>query len=339
MISGRGTRWLGLGLMVAAVLVGALLVLRPGDPPTFAEQVTAVSAELRCPDCAGLSAADSPTQAAAEIRHQVEEQLAGGRTADEIKASFVDRYGSWILLDPPGIAPWLVPLLATGLGAILLAVWLLRPAATASVADGPSPTATQPDGGPSRPARRAAVAVAIGLVILLTIGLALPEPYSLAAETAVNQPLAEAQAAEAQRQADIERLLAAVAADPEDREALSDLANRYLAGSSAEDLQRAALVLLSLIGMEPGDPEPYGRLITAYIRAGAWTDATNATDALTKLTPESADVPFFRGLIAWRGEQDAEAAISAFDEFLVRAPTDPRVPMIRALRAEAAAAE
>ena len=198
---------------------------------------------------------------------------------------------------------------------------------------------TQPEGGPSKPARRAAVAVAIGLVILLAIGLALPEPYSLAAETVVNQPLAEAQAAEAQRQADIERLLAVVAADPDDRDALSDLANAYLAGSSAEDLQRAALVLLTLIGMEPDDPEPYGRLITAYIRAGAWTDATNATDALAELTPESADVPFFRGLIAWRGEQDAAAAISAFDQFLARAPNDPRVPMIRALRAEAAAAE
>ena len=62
-----------------------------------------------------------------------------------------------------------------------------------------------------------AVAFAAGLVVLVGIGLALPEPYSLAAETVVNQPLAEAEAAEAQRQADIERLLEAVAADPTDR--------------------------------------------------------------------------------------------------------------------------
>jgi hypothetical protein len=30
-------RWVGLGLIVAALVVGALLVLRPGDPPTLAE--------------------------------------------------------------------------------------------------------------------------------------------------------------------------------------------------------------------------------------------------------------------------------------------------------------
>jgi tetratricopeptide (TPR) repeat protein len=125
--------------------------------------------------------------------------------------------------------------------------------------------------------------------------------------------------------------------DPDDEAALSDLADAYLAGSSAEDLQRAALVLLALIGLSPDDPDPYGRLITAYIRAEDWPDATGATDAMAELDPDSPDVPFFRGLIAWRGEGDAAAAIDAFDAFLAAAPDDPRVPMIRALRAEAAA--
>jgi tetratricopeptide (TPR) repeat protein len=155
----------------------------------------------------------------------------------------------------------------------------------------------------------------------------------------VNQPLAEARAAEAQRQTEIERLLDAVSADPSDTAALSDLADAYLAGSTAEDLQRAAVTLLALIGTDPDDPEPYGRLITAYIRAKDWTDAAAATDALAELAPDSADVPFFRGLIAWQGDGDAETAILAFDEFLSAAPDDPRVPMIRALRAEAQAAD
>jgi hypothetical protein len=304
----------------------------------------AIAAELRCPDCAGLSAADSPTQAAAEIRREVEAQLAAGRTAEEIKASFVARYGSWILLDPPGIAPWLVPVVVTALGALVLAGWLLRPSSAASNS-GPSGTDALEGAPTTRPvlstvrARRAAVAVAGGLVVLLAVGFLLPEPYSLAAETVVNQPLAEAQAAEAARQGEIERLLEVVAADPSDTAALSELADAYLAGSSAQDLQRAALVLLTLIGTDPEDPAPYGRLITAYIRAEAWTDAAAATEALAELDPDSADVPFFRGLIAWQGEGDAEAALAAFDEFLAMAPNDPRVPMIRALRSEAAAAD
>jgi cytochrome c-type biogenesis protein CcmH len=346
MTTARATRWIGAGLVVAAVVIGALLVLRPGEPPTLADQARAIASELRCPDCAGLSAADSPTQAAAEIRREVEAQLVAGRSPDEIRQSFVDRYGPWILLNPPGFAPWLVPLAVTALGALVLTAWLLRPgAATASDAGGAVEPATEGTERPAAPlgtvsphARRAAVAVAIGLVVALAIGFLLPEPYSLAAETVVNQPLAEARAAEARRQAEIERLLAVVAADPEDAAALSDLADAYLAGSTALDLQRAAFVLIGLIGLDADDPAPYGRLITAYIRAEDWANASAATDALAELAADSPDVPFFRGLIAWRGQGDAEEAIAAFDEFLAAAPEDPRVPMIRALRAEAASA-
>jgi cytochrome c-type biogenesis protein CcmH len=345
----RVSRWLGVALLAAAVVIGALLVLRPDEPPSRADQARAIAAELRCPDCAGLSAADSPTQAAAEIRREVEAQLVAGRTPDEIRQSFVDRYGSWILLTPPGIAPWLVPLLATGLGVVVLGWWLLRPSPSdagdreadpdadgAAAADAEAPPAP---GRPSPVARRAAVAVAVGLVVLLGVGFVLPEPYSLAAETVVNQPLAEAEATEARRQAEIQRLLEVLAADADDEDALSDLADAYLAGSSAQDLQRAALVLLALIGLAPDEPDPYGRLITAYIRAGDWSNASGATDGLAELDPDSPDVPFFRGLIAWQGAGDAEAAIAAFDEFLAAAPDDPRVPMIRALRAEAAASQ
>jgi cytochrome c-type biogenesis protein CcmH len=337
------SRWIGLIVVVAAIVIGALLVLRPTTPPSGEDQARAIAAELRCPDCAGLSAADSPTEAAADIRREVAEQLAAGASPDEIRASFVARYGSWILLTPPGPAPWLVPVLVTGLGAVILATWLLRPARAALVAaprDTPSNAPLEiASGRPSPPARRAAVAVAAGLVVLVAIGYVLPEPFSLAAATVVNQPLAEARAAEARRQAEIERLLDAVSAEPSDTAALSDLADAYLAGSTAEDLQRAAVTLLALIGTDPDDPEPYGRLITAYIRAEDWTDAAAATDALAELVPDSPDVPFFRGLIAWQGDGDAETAILEFDEFLSVAPNDPRVSMIRALRAEAQAAD
>jgi cytochrome c-type biogenesis protein CcmH len=345
MTATRPTRILGVGLILAAAVIGALLVLRPGGPTTVADQARAVAAELRCPDCAGLSAADSPTQAAAEIRREVEAQLVAGRTPDEIRQSFVDRYGAWILLNPPGPAPWLVPVLVTGLGAVVLAAWLLRPAPAAGLpgavesARVAGEARSEPIPGAESPrARREAIGVAIGLLIALTIGFMLPEPYSLAAETVVNQPLAEAQAAEAARQAEIERLLAIAAADPEDAAALSDLADAYLAGSTALDLQRAAFVLIALIGLDPEDPAPYGRLITAYVRAEDWPNASAATDAYAELAPDSPDIPFFRGLIAWQGRGDAATAMAAFDEFLAEAPDDPRVPMIRALRAEAASA-
>lgn len=329
--------WAGLTVVAAAVLLGAVISLRPTPPPSGEEQARALATELRCPDCAGLSAADSPTQAAAEIRRQVDEMLAAGLSSDQIKASFVARYGDWILLTPPGPVPWLMPLAATAFGAAILAWWLLRPGASVDDARPAASPATGEPGLPRSTARRLAVGAAATLVALLGIGFLLPEPFSLAAETVVNQPLAEAQAAEAARQAEIERLLALVAAQPTDTASLSELADAYLAGPTAEDLQRAASVLLLLIGLDPDDPDPYARLISAYIRASDWTDAAAATDALAELTPDSADVPFFRGLIAWRGHGDAVTAIEAFDAFLEIAPDDPRVPMIRALRQEAAA--
>jgi cytochrome c-type biogenesis protein CcmH/NrfF len=329
--------WALLGVLAVTALLGVMMVALTGTEPTAEEQSRAIAAELRCPDCAGLSAADSPTQAASEIRRQIDEMLAAGLSPDEIKASFVARYGPWILLTPPGAAPWLVPLAATALGTAVLAWWLLRPGRARAL-----PAAESGRGAAkpslSRPtARRLAVGASVALVVLLGIGFVAPEPFSLAAETVVNQPLAEAQAAEAARQVEIERLLAAFEGDPTDTATLSDLADAYLAGNTAEDLQRGAAVLLLLIGLDPDDPDAYTRLISAYIRASDWTDATAATDALEALAPDSPDVPFFRGLIAWQGYADAETAVEAFDAFLEMAPDDPRVPMVRGLRQQAAA--
>lgn len=331
------TAWAVLALVVVTVLLGAVIGLWPAQPPTAEEQSRAIASELRCPDCAGLSAADSPTQAATEIRRQVDEMLAARLSPDQVKASFVARYGDWILLTPPGAAPWLVPLAATTLGAAILAWWLLRQGTADPDSRAAAGPVTDEPRLPTSTARRLAVGAAATLVALLGIGFVLPEPFSLAAETVVNQPLAEAQAAEAARQAEIERLLALIAAEPTDTASLSKLADAYLGGPTAEDLQRAASVLLLLIALDPDDPDPYVRLINAYIRASDWTDAEAATDALTELAPSSPEVPFFRGLIAWRGHGDAATSIEAFDTFLEIAPDDPRAPMIRALRQQASA--
>jgi cytochrome c-type biogenesis protein CcmH len=334
------------GAAVAVIVtVGLVAILaKPSVTPTAEQRVRAVASELRCPDCAGLSAADSPTQAAAEVRRQVAEQLAAGRTEDEIIDSFVARYGDWIRLTPPGPVPWLIPLLATAAGAGILGWWLLGRR---------SLPATEPDGTPDAPtegalatprmarvrARRLATGAAVVLAVAVAVGYFLPEPISLAGQTVVNEPLAQAQADEAARQDRIERLLGQLQANPLDPAALSDLADAYLAGSTAEDLQRAAVVLIALIGLNPDDPDPYPKLISAYVRAEDWTDAGATTESLANIAPDSADVPFFEGLIAWRGHGDAETAMDAFDRFLAMAPDDGRVPMIRALRQEAAGSE
>jgi cytochrome c-type biogenesis protein CcmH len=115
-----------------AVAIGALLALAAvitllwltAPSPTAAERTDALTGELRCPDCQGLSVADSQTAAATEIRRQVDELVASGATDDEVRAHFVDRYGEWILLGPRVPAFWLLPLIVVLAGTAALVLWL-----------------------------------------------------------------------------------------------------------------------------------------------------------------------------------------------------------------------
>jgi cytochrome c-type biogenesis protein CcmH len=105
-------RWIGpiaVGMTIAFVALVAVLVLRPGTSPSTAERSDRLAAELRCPDCQGLSVADSPTAAAREIRRQIDELVAGGASDAEVRTHFVERYGAWILLAPSAGITWLVP--------------------------------------------------------------------------------------------------------------------------------------------------------------------------------------------------------------------------------------
>jgi cytochrome c-type biogenesis protein CcmH len=111
----------------AAGLLVALLgfaMLWPVAEPGGADAADAIAAGLRCPDCQGLSVADSPSQAAVEIRRQIDAMLADGATADEVRAHFVARYGDWILLAPSHGWVWWLPFAALALGIAALVAWL-----------------------------------------------------------------------------------------------------------------------------------------------------------------------------------------------------------------------
>jgi len=114
-----------IGALLAVAVVGALILPRSTEP-TIAERADALARELRCPDCQGLSVADSPTQSAAEIRRQIDELLASGASSDEVRAHFVERYGDWILLAPSSPVLWAAPFVVLALGAAALVAWLVR---------------------------------------------------------------------------------------------------------------------------------------------------------------------------------------------------------------------
>ena len=122
-------RWLpvvALGLAVAMLAIVAVLILRPTGDDTPAARSEAIASQLRCPDCQGLSVADSPSAAAREIRRQVDELIASGASDDAIRAHFVSRYGEWVLLAPVSPLLWAVPIFVVLAGAATLAAWLLR---------------------------------------------------------------------------------------------------------------------------------------------------------------------------------------------------------------------
>jgi cytochrome c-type biogenesis protein CcmH/NrfF len=126
---------IALAALLALVALAAVMLLRPGSPPGQGEQARQIAAELRCPDCQGLSVADSSTPSAVQIRRQIEAQLSAGRSADQVRQSFVDRYGDWILLSPAAPLAWLLPLAVVLAAVGLLAWWMWRGRASAPVAE------------------------------------------------------------------------------------------------------------------------------------------------------------------------------------------------------------
>jgi cytochrome c-type biogenesis protein CcmH len=132
--------WIALG--VVAVVVVAW-VAWPSGSESDTERARALAAELRCPDCESLSAADSQTQSARAIRRDLRDRIAEGQSNAEIRQVYVDRYGESILLKPEpdglGLVVWGLPVLFVVLAGAGLVVafrrWRRAPPMTASEAD------------------------------------------------------------------------------------------------------------------------------------------------------------------------------------------------------------
>lgn len=127
-----------LALMIAA---GQMPAAQAQSDPRVEALTTKVASELRCPVCQGLSIQDSPSGLAREMRGVVHDQIAAGRTPDEVKAYFVSKYGDWILLAPPArgfnLAVYILPVLVVVGGAALIVFltrrWSRRPTRPADV--------------------------------------------------------------------------------------------------------------------------------------------------------------------------------------------------------------
>lgn len=111
----------GVTLALAAIVVVGLV---QGPPPSDGERRLNLARQLRCPQCQ-VSVADSNAVVAQTMRTIIDEQLAAGRSDEEILQYFVDRYGEWVLTRPrwggSTLLLWLLPVLAAGAGAWAIA--------------------------------------------------------------------------------------------------------------------------------------------------------------------------------------------------------------------------
>ena len=86
--------------------------------------------ELRCVQCRGQSIADSNVGLAADLRRQVRELMAAGKTDDEILTYMTNRYGEYILYNPP-VNPttwllWAAPIVLLLIGGVTAGVIIAR---------------------------------------------------------------------------------------------------------------------------------------------------------------------------------------------------------------------
>jgi len=103
-----------LGLAAPAAAQGDVAVdTERLEDPALEARAREIMREIRCLVCQNQSIVDSNAGLAADLREIVREQVADGRSEEEIKAFLVERYGDWVLLQPPlnprTVALWALP--------------------------------------------------------------------------------------------------------------------------------------------------------------------------------------------------------------------------------------
>jgi len=127
--------------MIKALALGALLLLGSGslgaytleefqfDSPEQQAEFRELVAKLRCLVCQNESLAGSQAELAQDLRNEVYRMMRAGQSQDEILDFLVERYGDFVLYDPP-LKPstyllWFGPFVLIGIAAFVVARTIL----------------------------------------------------------------------------------------------------------------------------------------------------------------------------------------------------------------------
>lgn len=137
-----------------------MLLLTPAFAAQVAEdplerEMLSIANDLRCAVCQNQPISESDADLARDMRQIIREQLAAGKSREEIIDYFVARYGDYVLMKPPyegpGVLVWLGPLLLVGLLGVSAFVYLRRRLHNPMP---PAPTLSEEDAARVREARR-----------------------------------------------------------------------------------------------------------------------------------------------------------------------------------------
>ena len=117
----------------AGLLAGLLAVGMPAaaidseaafDDPVLQHRYETINRELRCLVCQNQTIADSNATLAQDLRREVREMIAAGRTDAEIREFMIERYGDFVLYRPRMTAQnfllWAAPALLLLVGAVVV---------------------------------------------------------------------------------------------------------------------------------------------------------------------------------------------------------------------------
>lgn len=137
----------GLFATLALAFAGQALAIdteRAFEDPALQARYESINRELRCLVCQNQTIADSNATLAHDLRREVREMIAAGKTDDEIRDFMIERYGDFVLYRPRMTATnfllWAAPVLLLLLGSFIGIRYIRRQSAEV---DSDSPEAGQ----------------------------------------------------------------------------------------------------------------------------------------------------------------------------------------------------
>jgi len=118
-------KWVAVLLLCLPLAVSAQNAQPTQADPVTNKRAVELAEQLRCLVCQNQTIADSNAELAVDLRRQIREQIAQGKSDSEITGFMVERYGDFVLYRPPVKATtlllWLGPpvLLLAAIGGLL----------------------------------------------------------------------------------------------------------------------------------------------------------------------------------------------------------------------------